>query len=359
MKLLKTVLLSTSLLMSVPFAADAPVTAAAVSTARLDEVVATVKAFETYKGKNVEAVLRLLTRDAGFSLETLGLTADSKYVDVLKKLSTVLKDFKTQLADGQTRQAETAGLLATATAANTTLTADKAAAEAALVVANAKLEAVIAEKGVVDGQLAVASARVIELDAALVAETAAAETVGKKDADTIARLRSELAAAQEQVDALTAQAAALSTAEAKAEEAKQLKEKGLRALLAAQAGGTRAAVDEGAADADADNIDDLLEGFDALQTGAEADDDGASPQSLFGEGDLDDISPLRALGATGSPVTAAQIAELKAELATAQAATTASPYKGKGSAKKNTDAQAAAQAEVTRLTAELAALGVN
>ncbi|QOL20339.1 hypothetical protein [Candidatus Bodocaedibacter vickermanii] len=238
MKLLKTILLSTSLLMSVPFASGETVTAAdAASPARLDEVVKTVRAFETYKGKNVEAVLRLLTRDAGFSLETLGLTADSKYVDVLKKLSTVLKDFKTQLVDGQTRQEETAGILATATAANTTLTAEKAAAEAALATANAKLEALTAEKGVVDGHLAAASAKVTDLDAALAAAIATAKTTDTHNAEEIAELRSKLAAVTTARDELSARVKVLNTAKGQAEEA-------LEALRVRQTAVTQAFIDQ-------------------------------------------------------------------------------------------------------------------
>ncbi len=391
MKLLKAVLLSTSLLISVPFAADATVTAAdAASPGRLNEVVATLNAFETYKKQNEQAVTRFLTRDAGIPLEELGLTAESKYVDVMRKLSTVLKDFKKQLAEATTTQAETAESLTRATAANEQLTAEKAAAERALAAANEKLATVTADKKIVDEQLAAAEAEVTRLAEVLTATEGAAEEAGRDATGVIERLTGELAAVTKERDELNAQSAELGALKDKAEEAARAKAAGLRALMNANAGGgTRAAVKAGeSAATPTDDLEALLEGFSDLLTGAEVNDGSLSPDY---RDDLDDVSPLRPLGATESPTardlsttleaataadddkalrggdtaasvdaaTAARIAELQRDLAAAQAATTASPHTGKGQQRKNDDAQASARKEVARLTGQLKRLGVD
>ncbi|MDP3640936.1 MAG: hypothetical protein Q8R43_00665, partial [Alphaproteobacteria bacterium] len=183
-----------------------------------------------------------------------------------------------------------------------------------------------------------------------------------------------LAAAKTQVEELTTKANELEILKAEAEKAKQVKAAGLRALMA-HVGGPQEALRAGQSAVTNSDFD-PFDNFDTLPTGAE-DDGNASPQSLLGDDDdLDGASPLQRFSAEGSPTrrslettleaattinpeTAAQIAKLQTELATAQAATTASPNSGRGAKVKNETAQKAAKKEVERITADLKKLGVD
>lgn len=395
MKLLKTVLLSTSLLMSVPFAAHVTVTDDAASPARADEVLQTVQAFNQYKAKNEEIVLRLLTRDAGLSKEALGLTAESTYIDIMKKLSSVLKGLTAELRSAKEKQATTDNELTEGRDAHAKLTREKAALEAELKEANDKLEAVTKAKDDADRQLVIVGADVEQLTAALEATNAEATQAIKDSQAKIEKLTADLTAASKERDTLKEKGAELEVLKASAEESQRQKEAGLRALKA-QIGAAERAVKEGHSAAATSDFD-PLDNFDLLLTGAE--DEGfaaSSPRSLG------DISPLGALDstpprglvseftATPGPVvhtgaghtvapaavdakTAAKITSLKAELAKAQvvvaAGTTWSGEVPSPEAKVKTknaykphqlvhEAYVAAQTEVARLTAELVKLGV-
>ena len=372
MRLLKTVLLSTTLLMGVVSAADLSGGAAqeASEGSAVEDYIAIVKSSEDFKRKVVGGLLRTITKFTGESAESLakkGLTPGSEVAPALKALLSMLSAITGEKTD-------IASQLATATAANEKLTAEKAAAEAALVTATEQLAAVITAKDAVDEKLAAAGLKVAALTEELNTVKTAKEEAGRDATGVIERLTGELAAAKDNVVKLTTQVAELDDLKVEAEKAKQVKAAGLRALMA-HVGGPKEALRAGQSAVTNSDFD-PFDNFDTLPTGAE-DDGNASPQSLLGDDDdLDGASPLQRFSAEGSPTrrslettleaattikpeTAAQIAKLQTELATAQAKTAASPFTGRNSKKKNEDAQAAAQADVTRLTAALKELGVD
>lgn len=382
MKLLKTVLLSTSLLISATFAANADnVIDAEASPGRRDEVLQTVRAFEAYKKQNAATVIRFLTRDAGLDSEALGLTAESNYVEIMKKLSAVLKDLTEELKETKTGQATTKEQLNTVTAANEKLTLEKEAVEKDLVAVREQLAAVTADKETAAKKIEAARAEVAHLETALEAEQAKATNASDEARTKIKELTAQLTAAKTEVTALTVRVAELDTLKAAAEETKRQKEAGLRALRA-HAGAPLAALKDGQSAA-ANSDTDMFAEFDTLPIGAE--EPAGSPRTPLEDASpdsLDNASPLQIVGESPRALTAdldaaatateqaaevarlaaekaEKIKNLQAELAAAVAATTASPHTGTGQKKKNEAAQAAAKATVASITAELVRLGVK
>jgi chromosome segregation ATPase len=201
MKLFKTILLSTTLLMSVPFASGVVDDSSAASPARDNAIAETGKRFLAYKTKTASTLLNVLTRDAGASIpEGIVLSADSNDVDVMKAIAATLKALTAKLK----------AMEATAQDATTTiqtLTEEQAAAAEALAAVRKELAAVIEAKTAVDEQLLTATGRVETLEAEL-----AALKAGATEADGIARakitgLEEALVAAQGEVTALTERAA--------------------------------------------------------------------------------------------------------------------------------------------------------
>jgi len=350
MKLLKTVLLSTTFLIGVVSAADLSGVAAQGTSdgSAAEDYIAIVRSSEDFKKKVVGGLLKTITKFTGETAEILsgkGLTPVSEVAPALQALLKMI----TRITEEKT---DIASRLETAAAANAQLIAEKAAAEAALAEAREKLEAVTAEKGVVDGQLAIATAEVTRLTEVLTAETAAAVAAGRDAASSIERLTTELAEAQVQVDDLTAKVDELSALTDTAERLKLEKEAGLRAIEAMNAANNR---EDGVED-----VYDPLAGAEDLPTGMEDDDDYDLRGRFTLLGAFDDDSSA-ARSSLDDPMTAAaaQIADLKAKRAAAQDAITASPFTGKGSKKKNEDAQAEARATFEDLTDKLEKLGVN
>ena len=179
-----------------------------------EDYIAIVKSSEDFKKKVVGGLLKTITKFTGETAESLagkGLTPSSEVAPALHALLRMIKGItgeKTEIASG----------LETATAANAKLAEEKAAAEAALAEAREKLEAVTAEKGVVDGKLATASDKVTELEDSLVAATAAATAAGRDAEEVTSELRSKLATAQENARILTTKVEVLAEAKAKAEQ---------------------------------------------------------------------------------------------------------------------------------------------
>ncbi len=392
MKLFKTILLSTTLLMSVPFASGVVDDSSAASPARDNAIAETGKRFLAYKTKTASTLLNVLTRDAGASIpEGIVLSADSNDVDVMKAIAATLKALTAKLK----------AMEATAQDATTTiqtLTEEQAAAAEALAAVRKELAAVIEAKTAVEGQLVTATGRVETLEAEL-----AALKAGATEADGIARakitgLEEALVAAQGEVTALAKRVAALEAKAVRAQreqrevEAAQAtmataaeRQKKIDAALTAGVGSEQVVDFGGKSDDESDDE------FDAAPSGFNEDAAAGSPESLLGGSQLpsQDPSPIAgdddsvvqnatdlttatatatvrnlgaALAAVGDEEALAKaetIGRLQTALAAAtQAAAKKSPARGTPN-KKNIDAAIdAARKEVTRLTAELTALGV-
>jgi predicted transcriptional regulator len=258
MRILKTALLSTTLLLSGTFAASPNLSAADSADGSAQLVAQTMKEFNKYKKETSSVALFALTT-AGVDVSGLGLTKKSTPEQIWAALI--------EMAKGSKAQAES---LNTATTTIQTLTDEQTAAVEALAAVRAELAAVVEAKTAVDEQLVTATGRVETLEDALAAAEEAGRTADTNAHSVIEGLKGQLAAAQDDVTALAERVAALEEAKKDLESKKAVVARGSVDLL--NAAGTKASLAAAAAAANPFN------GSEAFHD--DISDFGASPNSL-------------------------------------------------------------------------------
>ena len=235
MKLFKTILLSTTLLISVPFASGVVVDdSTAASPARDNAIAETGKKFLAYQEKTAATLYRVLKRDAGDSIpEGTVLSEDSNDLEVMRAIAATLQALTAKLKAMETTAQD-------ATTTIQTLTDEQAAAAEALAAVRKELAAAKEELAAAKEELAAKEARVTELEGKLAAAVSEARTDGEVAIDTIKKLQDALTAAKSEVAELTERAATADNVI----KTQRAAEKNLQAALLAQMDAGMNAMDE-------------------------------------------------------------------------------------------------------------------
>lgn len=227
MKILKTVLLSTTLMMGALSAAEqsAPLEANEDATTRAHaQYLEVFSKFQKFQSEVNATLIRILTRDAmgrehnEIELpnqeegENLKLTVDSEMIDILRHLSLTIKGLVVRNDGLVAERDDLKAQLTAQTAANERLAEEKARAEEALKSLRSELAQGKEALRSKDEELKEAMACVVRLEEELKGAQASAREAGATAQADIEQLRRNLDAANKKAEALTAEVERLTTA---------------------------------------------------------------------------------------------------------------------------------------------------